>query len=89
MKLKVDFDELNSSLEAKFIQTHCSFKADFGEIVLVKADEQYNGDYVVIPRVYQQVLETKDKVMLDDVTVEVIPFHKVINLSDGYTVTIG
>ena len=89
MKLKVSFDENDSALDIRFIQTECTFHTDFGEVMLVKTDDVYQGDYNVIPRVYQQVLETKDKVMNDDVTVEIIPLAAVINLSDGYTVTIG
>lgn len=89
MKLKVSFDEIDSALEMRFIQTECTFKTNFGEVILVKTDDVYEGDYNVTPRVYQQVLETKDKVMLDDITVEVIPLSKVINPSNGYTVTIG
>ena len=89
MKLKVSFNEVNSIIPIKFIQTECTFNTDFGEVILVKTDEVYEGDYNIIPRVYQQVLETKDKLMLDDVTVEIIPLAKTINLSNGYTVTIG
>ena len=89
MKLAVCFDEIDSELDVNFIQTECTFNIDFGEIIFIKTDEVYNGDYNVIPRVYQQVLETKDKLMLDDVTVEVIPLAKVLNPSNGYTVTIG
>ena len=89
MKLAVCFDEIDSELDVKFIQTECNFNIDFGEIILVKTDEVYDGDYNVIPRVYQQVLPTKDKLMIDDVTVEVIPLAKVLNPSNGYTVTIG
>lgn len=89
MKLKVNFDENDSALDIRFIQTECTFHTDFGEVMLVKTDDVYQGDYNVIPRVYQQILETKDKVMNDDVTVEIIPLAAVINLSDGYTVTIG
>lgn len=89
MKLKVSFNEINSIIPIKFVQTECTFNTDFGEVILVKTDEVYEGDYNVIPRVYQQVLETKDKLMLDDVTVEIIPLSRVINLSNGYTVTIG
>lgn len=89
MKLAVCFDEIDSELDVKFIQTECSFNIDFGEVVFVHTDDVYDGDYNVIPRVYQQVLETKDKLMLDDVTVEVIPLTKIINLQNGYTVTIG
>ena len=89
MRIKVDFNEVNSCISAKFIQTTCNFDTGFGEVFLVKTDEVYEGDYNVTPRVYQQVLETKDKLMLDDVTVEIIPLSRVINLSNGYTVTIG
>lgn len=89
MKLHVSFDEVDSILEGRFIQTECTFNTDFGEVFLVKTDETYDGDYNVIPRVYQQVLQTKDKLMIDDVTVEVIPLSKIKNLQNGYTVTIG
>ena len=89
MKLKVSFNEVDSYISAKFIQTKCTFNTNFGEIFQIRTDDKYEGDYNVIPRVYQQTLETKDKLMLDDVTVEIIPLSRVINLSNGYTVTIG
>lgn len=89
MKLHVDFNEVDAFLSAKFIQTECTFNVNFGEVFLVKTDETYDGDYNVIPRVYQQVLPTKDKLMVNDVTIEIIPLTKVLNLQNGYTVTIG
>ena len=89
MRLAVSFDEVDSYIPTRFIQTECTFRTNFGEVFLVKSDDVYDGDYNVIPRVYQQVLDTKDKVMIDDVTVEIIPLARVINLSNGYTVTIG
>lgn len=89
MRLCVSFNEVDSNICAKFIQAECTFATDFGEVFLVKTDDVYEGDYDVIPRVYQQVLPTKDKLMLDDVTVEIIPLTKILNLQNGYTVTIG
>lgn len=89
MKLKVSFNEVDSYISTKFIQTKCTFNTNFGEIFQIRTDDKYEGEYNVIPRVYQQTLETKDKLMLDNVTVEIIPLSKVINLSNGYTVTIG
>ena len=89
MKLKISFDEINSSLDVNFIQTECTFTTNFGEVTLIKTDDIYEGDYEVTPRVYSQILETKDKLMIDDVLINVIPMAKVINLSNGYTVTIG
>lgn len=49
----------------------------------------YDGPYEVTPRFYEQTLETKEKLMTDDVTVEVIPAHEVTNPAGGLTVTIG
>ena len=89
MKLHINFNEVDSELSVRFIQTECTFATNFGELFFIKTDDVYEGDYNVIPRVYQQILPTKDKLMLDDVTVEVIPLSKTINLSNGFTVTIG
>ena len=89
MKLHISFDEVDSELSVSFIQTECTFNTNFGEVFVVKTDDVYDGDYSVTPRVYGQTLLTKDKLMLDDVTVEIIPLSKVINISNGYTVTIG
>ena len=89
MKIKVHFDELDSNMNIKFIQTECLFNIDFGEIFKVKIGDVYDGAYEVTPRVYEQILETKDKLMLDNVTVNIIPLAKTLNLSNGYTATIG
>lgn len=88
MKMRVKFNEIESFC-ARFIQTECTFHPFFGEIVTIRSDEVYDGEYNVIPRVYEQKLETKDKLMLNDVTVEVIPLARTLNVTNGYTVTIG
>jgi hypothetical protein len=49
----------------------------------------YDGEYSITPRFYEQKLETKEKLMTDDVTVDVIPVHEVTNPAGGITVTIG
>ncbi len=49
----------------------------------------YDGEYSVTPRFYEQTLETKEKLMIDDVTVEIIPAYEVPNIAGGLTVTIG
>lgn len=60
------------------------------DVVITHAEaDYYDGDYVVIPKAYNEtVLETKDKLLTDDVTVEKIPYYKTSNES-GYTVYIG
>ena len=88
MKLRVFFKE-EPVFNVKFIQTACTFHTNFGEIVTIRDFDAYEGPYNVIPRVYQQVLETNNKLMEDDVTVEIIPLNTVLNISNGYTATIG
>lgn len=51
--------------------------------------ETYKGDYLVKPKVTEQTIPTRDKVMLDDVTIEPIPFFNVSNTSGGTTAYIG
>lgn len=51
--------------------------------------EHYMGTYDITPRVYSQTMETLDKVMDDDVTIQQIPLSEVSNLAGGRTATIG
>ncbi len=50
---------------------------------------EYLGPYEVIPRLSEQVLQTTDKLMRNDVTVEGIPTYRTSNLGGGYTVVIA
>lgn len=49
----------------------------------------YEGDYIVVPKVTEQVLPTKEKVMKSDLTVKQIPTYEVSNESGGNTFYIG
>ena len=49
----------------------------------------YTGAYVVDPRKVEQVLETKNKSMRDDVTVNPIFYAETSNLGGGLTAVIG
>ncbi len=49
----------------------------------------YDGEYIVDPSFEQQILETKNKTMEDDVTVNAIMVSRTTNTSGGYTVYIG
>lgn len=52
--------------------------------------ETYDGPYEVTPLVASEVvLETRKKLMRDDVTVRKIPQYEVSNDAGGYTLTIG
>lgn len=49
----------------------------------------YDGDYEVTPKTYGQTLETANKKMADDVTINAIPYFETSNESDGKTVYIA
>ena len=56
--------------------------------VAVEGDP-YSGEYTVTPKVEAQTMPTKSKLMLDDVTIEAIPYAEVSNSTNGKTITIG
>ena len=51
--------------------------------------QMYSGEYEVTPKVTSQILETSQKVMNNDVTINKIPIFEVSNSSGGITVSIG
>jgi hypothetical protein len=51
--------------------------------------ERYKGEYTVNPKVTEQELECKDKLMDNNVTVTAIYYNSTENDSGGYTVQIG
>lgn len=61
-----------------------------GEVTHVTSSdiEHYEGDYVVTPRVSEQVLQTADKLLSGDIKVKATPYYEVTN-TDGTTVIIG
>lgn len=49
----------------------------------------YTGAYEITPTTEEQTLETRRRVMADNVTVHEIPYYETTNESGGYTVIIG
>lgn len=92
MKLDVRFSESAQSFAAKMESVNHSFEANFGQIQFVTemvGGDPYQGEYVVTPKLGEQTMQTKEKVMLDDVTVKAIPCFRVSNNSGGNTVYIA
>jgi hypothetical protein len=50
---------------------------------------EYQGEYNVTPKIVEQTLPTKEKLLLEDMTIKAIPFFNVSNTSGGSTVYIG
>lgn len=54
-----------------------------------RAVDIYDGEYIVTPKPFiEQTLKTKDKLMINDVTVLEIPYYETSNIS-GITIYIG
>ena len=77
-------------LEVEFELSDTELDVDFGGITTVIADNPYTGEYLVVPKVAEQtVLETENKTMTDNVTVERIPMYEASNDAGGNTLSIG
>lgn len=64
---------------------------DFGTVFEVPIDVSnvYNGSTLIRPKPYEiQILETKDKMLFDNITIDKIPYYKISN-NAGTTVYIG
>ena len=81
LDFKIDGDLSLSLLEDGVAGTVISYEPH--------AREPYTGAYTVEPDWNPQILQTKEKVMTDNVTVEGIYITSVTNLSGGNTVYIG
>lgn len=70
----------------------CTFHVHFESLTVIERPSEapvYNGEYEVVPKVgVKTVLQTRDKLLKDDVTVAEIPIHRTSNVT-GTTVYIG
>lgn len=89
MLIRAEFTVSDLTIPAELL-TDVSFSADFGVITeRLIAPDIYTGETEVSPDFTEQTLETKEKYMLDDVTVHAIDVYRVDNTSGGRTVFIG
>ena len=87
-----DVDVDNREFGGHFATSRENFDGKFGEVHTITryvGGEPYAGDYVVTPKVEAQTFPTKEKVMVDDMTITAIPFFSVSNTSGGNTVYIA
>ena len=85
-----EFDLDDMSFEPEFDLDDMSFEPGFDVIVNTQGDVvPYTGDYIVDPDFATQTLGTKEKYMLDDVTVNPIEVARVSNPAGGRTIYIG
>ena len=87
----LDAEESQSSLsfDISDISEYYDFDLDICYIVRISGGDEYEGPYVIDPKFYNQYLETKNKIMVDDVTVNQIEVSRISNVHGGITVYIG
>lgn len=79
-----------ATFDLEFDLDDMSFDPEFDVNVNTQGDVvPYTGDYIVDPDFATQILETKEKFMLDDVTVNPIEVARVSNPAGGRTIYIG
>lgn len=66
-------------------------KPRFSNVITIESDpkETYKGEYTIRPAIEEQSMQTKDKLMVNDVTIEAIPLYSVSNEHNGETIIIG
>lgn len=92
MRFTVMFSSSQQGLPVKFRRTDKRFSVQFGSLhtVTIRDNvEHYEGEYAVTPKVYAQSLPTADKFLINDLTVNAIPFFNVSNPAGGNTIYIG
>ena len=82
------FKESSQGFNAHFEESNQGFAAHFGEVLQVEGPP-YEGGYTVTPKTVSQTMETANKRMTADVTVEAIPYYAVSNTQGGETIIIG
>lgn len=71
-----------------FIDSASDLVFTFDTVINIEGREVYTGAYQVTPKRYEQVLDTSNKIMTEDVTVYEIPYAEVSN-QYGTTYTIA
>jgi hypothetical protein len=92
MRFNAVFRQTNQRLDVHFGSTDQRLDAtfeNFQQITVLEDAEVYDGDYEVTPQVTPQVLQTRLKLMREDLRVQAIPYYDVGNTAGGSTVYIG
>lgn len=92
MNFVVKFENLNKPIKADFSMQRTVFQTDFesaSKIVIVDTTEHYKGNYEVTPKTIQQVMQTRNLIMDNDVIINKIPYFETGNNFGGNTVYIG
>ena len=73
-------------------ESNQKFDVSFGEIQFIALPETkavYAGSYEITPKITEQILDTKQKYMKDDLKINAVPCYDVSNPAGGSTVYIA
>lgn len=90
--IDLDIDvELGESIDLDLLETNDEINLEVTDVVVIHQGvlPYFEGPYILYPKVSEQMIDTKDKSMSDDVTVKSIPYSEVDNPYGGKTVIIG
>lgn len=83
MQFVVEFNQTSQKFNTKFSQTSQKLNIDMKPVNIVTVSppliDDYEGSYAVIPKVDEQILETRNKFMLDDVIIHKVPYYEADN----------
>ena len=84
------------AMQTGYTGTFNDFKRGFGayleanNILTTDDFEKYIGQYEIIPLpLVEQILNTKNKILENNIVIQPIPYHQVDNDAGGRTITIG
>lgn len=92
MRLSVSFKDTGKSFAVGFGEEQAGFDADFKDVIMATefvGGEIYQGDYTVTPKTEKQTLQTREKILTENVEILSIPYFDVSNDKGGSTVYIG
>lgn len=87
MRVNMSFEASTQDFHIFLIEAS-DFRMEF-EAFAEKEIPEYEGAYIVIPKVTAQFLATEDKRCTDDIQILKIPYSEVANTQSGYTAIIG
>lgn len=80
--------ELNVEFDSDLQELNVTFQ-NYHEVTIIGDVEYYNGEYDVTPLITAQTLYTRDKMMNDNVRIDMIPTREIENSSGGVTFIVG
>lgn len=72
----------------KILDSTINMRVSDAEVVYSSAGDPYTGSYTITPKVNEQTMATRNKLMQDNITIKAIPFYETDN-SLGTTIYIG